>query len=411
MEISRFSAIPFVLLLLSIAITPFIPKLKWDKNYYKVSIFFSAVVIIYYIDSGRNSAILKTLEEYVMFISLIASLFIIAGGILIEAGGSSGPFRNILLLAIGAAASNIIGTTGASMLLIRPFIKINKQRISGFHIIFFIFIVSNIGGVLTPVGDPPLLLGYLKGIPFFWLIDKVFFKWLIAIVILLAVFFIIDSINYRKHEQGIKRTFTCKKEKMKFSGLLNVIFLAIVTGSIFITGPLFLREIIMLSAAFISYKTTKKEVYVKNNFSFHSLKEVGWLFFGIFMTMMPVLELLAHNSAGLNLTSASQFYWFTGISSSFLDNAPAYLTFLTTAMGVNNMDINNAPDLLIFLSGNEKIVMSISVSSVFFGAMTYIGNAPNFMVKSIAESYNLKMPGFFRYMFRFSIPVLFRFSC
>jgi len=406
MEVSIFSVVPFVLLLLSIAIAPFIPCLKWEKNYSKISLIFSSAIVLYYLTAGKNTVIFKTLEEYIMFISLIVSLFVISGGILIESNGSATPFGNTMILAAGALIANLVGTTGASMLLIRPFIKINEKRMTGFHVVFFIFIVSNIGGVLTPIGDPPLLLGYIKGIPFFWLIEKVFFKWLIAIVILLLIFYILDSINYKKKVQEIHIKEFKKKEKIKISGSFNFIYLAIVTGAVFITSPVFLREIIMLAATFISYKTTKKEIRLKNHFSFLPIKEVAWLFLGIFITMMPVLEILAHQSSGLNLISPSQFYLFTGILSAFLDNAPTYLTFLTGAMGVHGLDINSVSDLLIYIAGNDKIVIAISVSSVFFGAMTYIGNAPNFMVKSIAENQKIKMPGFFGYMFKFSVPVL-----
>jgi Na+/H+ antiporter NhaD/arsenite permease-like protein len=292
------------------------------------------------------------------------------------------------------------------MLLIRPFIKTNKIRITNFHIVFFIFIVANVGGALTPIGDPPLFLGYLKGIPFFWVIGKVFWKWLIALIVLLLLFFIFDMINFKKQPPEIEEREIKAKEKVTIAGLHNFVFLAIVIGSVFITSPLFLREAIMLLAAFASYKFTKKEIHQRNHFDFHPIKEVAWLFIGIFVTMTPALELLRTHSAGLGITSATQYYWFTGILSAFLDNAPTYLTFLTASMGLYGYDVNKLYDVLIFIGQHERHVIAISISAVFFGAMTYIGNGPNFMVKSIASHQNIETPGFFGYLFRFAIPIL-----
>jgi Na+/H+ antiporter NhaD/arsenite permease-like protein len=406
MEPNIFSVLPFIFLLLAIAVMPFIAPKFWHEKYHLVSVGLAFVTAGYYIIMTKGWDLMHSLEEYVMFISLLTALFIVSGGILIEIKGMATPFRNTVLLAIGGVLANIIGTTGASMLLIRPYIKSNKIRITNFHIVFFIFIVSNVGGALTPIGDPPLFLGFLKGVPFFWIMDKVFFKWLLALSILLAIFYIIDYINFKRAPAEIEELERKSKEKIRIKGGINFLFLAVVIGAVFITEPLFLREGIMLLAAFLSYKFTKKEIHQRNQFNFHPIKEVAWLFIGIFITMTPALELLRIHSGSLGISSPSQYYWLTGALSGFLDNAPTYLTFLTAAMGIHGLDINNVQNVLAFIAEHEKHVVAISISAVFFGAMTYIGNGPNFMVKSIADNQDVETPGFFKYMYMFSIPIL-----
>jgi Na+/H+ antiporter NhaD/arsenite permease-like protein len=406
MEVSIYSILPFIILLLAIAIAPFINYLRWENNYHIVSVSLGAIIVIYYLFLGKGGVVLHTLQEYIMFISLLASLFIISGGVFIDIKGLSTPLRNVILLVVGAVIANIFGTTGASMLLIRPYIKTNKIRISAYHIIFFIFIVSNAGGALTPIGDPPLFLGYIKGIPFFWIFSRVFVKWAVVVSLLLIIFYFLDRHYFRKQPDYLEIKEIKQKEKIKISGFLNIFLLFIVIGSVFITEPVFLREIIMMFTAFISYKITKKEIHVRNNFNFHPIREVAWLFIGIFMTMMPALELLSKNSPSLGLSEPGHYYWITGIMSSFLDNAPTYLTFLSASMGLFGMDINNVSEVLLFLDEHSRFVVAISISSVFFGAMTYIGNGPNFMVKSIAEHNNVRMASFFGYMIKYSIPIL-----
>jgi Na+/H+ antiporter NhaD/arsenite permease-like protein len=345
-------------------------------------------------------------EEYVMFISLLTALYIVSGGIFIDIKGLATPIRNVALLALGGVLANFIGTTGASMLLIRPFIKTNKLRITNFHIVFFIFIVANVGGALTPIGDPPLFLGFLKGIPFFWIIEKVFLKWLTALIVLLIIFYVYDYINFKKQPAEIEEREIKAKEKLTIRGSYNFLFLIVVIASVFITEPLFVRESIMLFTAFLSYKLTGSEIHKRNHFSFHPIKEVAWIFIGIFVTMTPALELLRVHSSELGINSPTQYYWLTGAISGFLDNAPTYLTFLTASMGLYGLDINKVSEVLIFIASHEEHVVAISISAVFFGAMTYIGNGPNFMVKSIADHQKVETPGFFGYMIKFSLPIL-----
>ena len=406
MEAHWLSILPFVLLLLAIAVLPFISHKWWEDNYFYISLAAGIITSVYYLFIGKGWDILHSVEEYVMFISLLAALYVISGGIFIRLRGYATPFRNVLFLLFGAVLANFIGTTGASMLLIRPFIKSNKHRITAFHIVFFIFIVSNIGGALTPIGDPPLFLGYLKGIPFFWIIGKVFIKWSIALGILLVVFYIFDRINFAKQPKEEQELEERSHEKMEIKGIIDFVFLAIVIVAVFITKPIFLREIIMLSAAFASYKLTSNKARERNEFNFKPIIEVAWLFIGIFITMTPALELLSHHAADLNLSTPSKYYWLTGSLSAFLDNAPTYLTFLTASMGFHGLEIGNLDHLHLFIETKSIYVVAISISAVFFGAMTYIGNGPNFMVKSIADSQKIKTPSFFGYMFKYSLPIL-----
>lgn len=406
MEPHIISILPFITLLLAIAVMPFAAPKFWHDYYHIVSLGLAFIVAAYYFIITKGWDLVHPLQEYIMFISLLTGLYVVSGGIFMDIKGLATPWRNVVLLAFGAVIANVIGTTGASMLLIRPYIKSNKIRISAYHIVFFIFIVSNVGGALTPIGDPPLFLGFLKGIPFFWITDKVIVKWLIAIIALLVVFYIIDSINFKKQPAMIEKMEKVSKGGFTVRGYINFFLLAVIIGSVFITKPLFLREGIMLACAFISYRFTKKEIHEKNHFNFFPIKEVAWLFIGIFITMAPALELLQKHSAELGLNSPSQYYWFTGILSGFLDNAPTYLTFLTASMGIYGLDVNSVSDVLKFIAEHEQHVVAISISAVFFGAMTYIGNGPNFMVKSIADHQGVRMPSFFKYIYLYSIPVL-----
>lgn len=448
--------LPFGILLLAIAVMPFINRHWWERNYPYVSVALAASTIVYYIFGIENAQrLLHTAKEYISFIALIGSLFVVAGGIHIRIRGKSTPLRNVFLLAIGAVISNIVGTTGASMILIRPYIRVNRSRMKPFHIVFFIFIVSNMGGALTPIGDPPLFLGYLKGIPFFWIADTVWFKWALATGVILGVFYMLDVLSYRKLSEEVRLRLAAQHEEGgEVSGAQNVFYLAVILIAVFVTDPPFLREVLMVLAAAGSYLTTKHEIHQKNEFNFHPIREVAVLFFGIFATMIPALDWLALNASTLGIRTAGQFYWGTGMLSAFLDNAPTYLNFLSAATGLlvspddtrqlmelvrnHGIDISLiagphatelkaafaallryhfdvvqsgsiSPDIAnsaYLIANHSKYVQAISLGAVFFGAMTYIGNGPNFMVKSIAEHSGVHCPTFFGYVLRYSLPVL-----
>jgi Na+/H+ antiporter NhaD/arsenite permease-like protein len=421
-------AAPFVILLASIAIVPFINREWWEHRYPAVALALGLVVVAYYLlILGNAPRLALTLYDYVSFISLIGSLFVVAGGIHFNLRGKAAPWENVALLGFGALISNVLGTTGASMLLIRPYLRSNKFRVRGYHVVFFIFIVSNVGGALTPIGDPPLFLGFLKGVPFFWVVTRAWHSWLLVSGLLLALFYIIDRYHFRKVSRKLQ-VEAIEHEVVRFSGLHNALFLVIIIAAVFVEKPLILREIIMWSAALASYYTTKAEVHGKNEFNFMPLKEVAILFLGIFATMIPALDWLELNAPKLGIATPGQFFWYTGTLSSVLDNAPTYLSFLSTAMGLHGGSVDNAshiqailgtaqplalgldnplqPGAMAFTTSSWKFVQAISLGAVFFGAMTYIGNGPNFMVKSIAEQARVECPSFFGYVAKYSIPVL-----
>jgi Na+/H+ antiporter NhaD/arsenite permease-like protein len=419
---------PFILLLLAVAIVPFISSDWWARRYTFVSFGLGAVGVIYYFFILRNGPrMVHTAMEYFSFIVLIGSLFVVSGGIHIGVKGRSTPVANVLLLGIGAVIANLFGTTGASMILIRPYIRLNKYRVSGYHIIFFIFIVANIGGLLTPIGDPPLFLGFLKGVPFFWVIARTWHIWAFANILVLAVFYFIDRFNYRKIPVQLEHEIEQEGEHARIQGMHNIIFLVAILGAVFLPRPV--REILMMCAAAASYVTTKDEIHQRNDFNFIPIKEVAILFAGIFATMVPVLDWLELNACNLGIVGPGQFYWGSGILSSFLDNAPTYLNFLSAACGLHGLNVDNFQHMQAMLGllpldqANQlkgslisptclinddswRYVQAISVGAVMFGANTYIGNGPNFMVKSIAEQSHVKMPSFFGYMIKYSIPIL-----
>ena len=421
---AMWTIIPFILLLTMIATGPLFYEHFWHKNYPKIAVILAGLVVLYYVFVLHNQhGPVHAFFEYIQFISLLTGLFVASGGIMIGIDKKSTPALNSIILLIGAVISNVIGTTGASMLLIRPFLRLNKHRIKAYHIIFFIFIVSNVGGSLTPIGDPPLFLGFLKGVPFGWTLTHNFAPWLFALLILTASFYVLDKRNKKsKHEP------TDIKDKVTLTGYINFVWLAIVVGAVFLDPNVFdwvpaihydgqrfsfIREIIMLSVSFLAYKTANKELLKLNDFSFEPIKEVAFIFIGIFFTMMPALELVgnfAKSPEGAALITHNTLYWGTGLLSGVLDNAPTYLNFLAAAMASVGADINNISSVGQFAADgfpdSSLMLRAISIAAVFFGAMTYIGNGPNFMVKSIAEQLGIKMPSFFGYIIRFSIPIL-----
>jgi len=318
------------------------------------------------------------------------------------------------------------------MLLIRPFMRINEGRLKAFHIVFFIFIVSNIGGGLTPIGDPPLFLGFLKGVPFFWVISKVWLPWVAVIVTLIVIFMLLD---WKAGEGDVKAAPKSNDSAITITGTKNFAWLGVIIVAVFldpavISGfpslqkilgvPFGIREVIMFSVAFVAYKTADADALKGNEFNFEPIKEVAFLFVGIFATMIPALELIGSYAAiHASEFSVTRFYWMTGALSGVLDNAPTYLNFLAGALGKFGLDINAADAVLqirTFAAGtgspvpgdvsSDVYLVAISISAVFFGAMTYIGNAPNFMVKNIAAQAEADVPDFVEYIWKYSIPIL-----
>lgn len=407
--------IPFLLLLFMIATGPLFYHHFWENNYPKISIFLGLITVLYYlIELGDTYSLVHTLAEYLSFIALLASLFVASGGILIKVDKKSTPMLNVIILLIGAVIANIIGTTGASMLLIRPYIKINRKRIKAYQMIFFIFLVSNIGGALTPIGDPPLFLGFLKGVDFFWFFSHIWYIWLPTVLTILLIFYLIDSRNIAEDDNENDYS-----GKIEFKGLKNVIYLIVILISVFIDPaviswvpnlaplPFGIREIIMFTVVYLSYKGADKEILKANEFDFEPIKEVAYLFIGIFATMIPALQLIAYEAKIFgDQLNAGVLYWATGLLSGFLDNAPTYLNFLSAEMGKFGLDINLAAHVKQLSLEHPIYLTSISVAAVFFGAMTYIGNGPNFMVKSICERSGIKMPSFFAYWVKYAIPIL-----
>jgi Na+/H+ antiporter NhaD/arsenite permease-like protein len=411
-EIPPLLIAPFGLMLLLIAVMPLSPaaiKHWWEHRYPFVAVGLGLVVAGFYFFRIPDGAqiVTHTLHEYASFIALIGSLFVVAGGIHLNVKGSATPLENAAFLLVGAVLANFVGTTGASMVLIRPFIRMNKVRISAYHIVFFIFIVSNVGGALTPIGDPPLFLGYLRGVPFFWLLERAILPWLFTIGAILAVFWILDQRNFKKIPAPLQSQAE-QSDQWRFDGAINVFFLAVIIGAVFLTERWFLREIVMIAAAVASYRLTARRVHEENQFSFGPIKEVAFLFIGIFLTMMPALGYLELHGQGFGITRPLQYYFATGSLSAVLDNAPTYLNFLKLAqVSTATGGVTDSPEAMTgFLSSHPALVIAVSLGAVFFGAMTYIGNGPNFMVKSIAESAGVKVPTFFGYIMRYSLPIL-----
>lgn len=417
---------PFVLLLLLIAVMPLTPhglKHFWEKAYVYIAPGLGALVAAWYLLNSAHggSEVLAVFHEYAAFIALIGSLFVVAGGLHLGVRGAATPMENVRFLALGALVANLIGTTGASMVFIRPWLRMNKGRISPYHVVFFIFVVSNCGGALTPIGDPPLFLGYLRGVPFFWLLGNAFLPWLTVLGLLLVVFWVID----RRADAKVSPKLRAEEQlpdEVSLGGYINYLFLAAVVGAVFIPGTVpGLREGVMVAVAALSYRLTPKAVHEANAFSFGPIREVAVLFAGIFFTMMPALNLIEHHGQELGVKRPMQYYVAAGSLSSVLDNAPTYATFFELARASARADhaeefkvaeaaAGDKPagyaSTLALLQTAPALVIAVSLGAVFFGAMTYIGNGPNFMVKAIAESAQAPTPSFFGYVFRFALPIL-----
>ena len=394
--------LPFVLLLGAIANGPLLAPKWWLRHYAKVALGLGAVTLGYYVFVLRDlHQLADTGHEYISFIALVGSLYVVSGGIHIGVKGGATPFRNVIFLFVGGVVANFLGTTGAAMLLIRPWIRMNRYRVTAHHIVFFIFIVANVGGCLTPIGDPPLFLGYLQGVPFWWVAGHCWPMWAVGIGLLLTVFYVVDKINFARAPEVVREQET-GHETWRVEGLANLFFLAVILGAVFVEA-LFVREVLMVAAALGSYFTTKKAVHAANHFDFHPIIEVAVLFAGIFATMMPALGWLNENAARLLGANPAPgiFYWGTGLLSSALDNAPTYLGFLSALFGVAGTG-----DIHELLAQQHQSLLAISVGAVFFGALTYIGNGPNFMVKAVAEQQRVATPSFFGFIFKFAVPFL-----
>lgn len=426
---------PFVAILLCIAVLPLIPATAhwWEsnKNRLVVALILAGLTLLYYafihpmtynhetmatytgMQSVRHILEHAVLIEYIPFIVLLFSLYVISGGIRLTGDLPAHPATNTAFLGVGAALASFIGTTGASMLLIRPVLQTNSERKHTVHtVVFFIFLVSNCGGLLLPIGDPPLFLGYLRGVSFFWTL-RLFWPWLMVIASLLAIYLAWDWIVYKKETPSDIRRDETERTKLRLTGKINFLYLVGIVVCVALIDPSkelfglfkpfpFMRELCMLGLVGLSLKTTSKDIYKANQFNYHAILEVAALFIGIFICMQAPIEILNQKGSELGLSEPWHFFWTTGGLSAFLDNAPTYVVFFETAKV-----LPAAGDMVPLGSSaiNQALLVAISLGAVFMGAMTYIGNGPNFMVKSIAEQAGVKMPSFFGYMI-YSVCVL-----
>ena len=419
-QVELWALIPFVLMLLSIAILPLVKEHWWENNTHKlyVSLLLALPVAIYLIanDMGSNLEH-QILFDYVPFIVLLASLFVVTGGIHIRGDIQARPLNNTLIMLVGFLLASFIGTTGAAMLTIRLMLEVNQQRKYKVHtILFFIALVANCGGVLTPLGDPPLFLLYLRGAEFGWFM-QLLPEWLFVGVILLVIYFVIDQFAYyRKEETANIMADIRERYPITITGKINIIYLLGIILSVSFLNPSyipamgdhhaplyirFLREIALVAMGVMSWMTTKKSIRKDNKYSWEPIIEVAYLFIGIFVTMTPALIYLNAHAADLGLSQPWQFFYASGVLSAFLDNSPTAVAFHTVAQG-----LPTASGAVLEAGIDAMLLRAIALGSVFFGAMTYIGNGPNFMVKAIAEQSGVNMPSFFGYMIKFSLIVL-----
>lgn len=409
--------IPFVLMLAMIAVGPLMFHHWWENNKNKliVSLVLGVPMAIYLIINGMtHNLVHQVMFDYIPFIILLGALFTITGGIHLRGDIQAKPLNNLVFLSIGAVLASIMGTTGAAMLLIRPVIKTNSERKFKVHtILFFIAIVANAGGLLTPLGDPPLFLLYLRGAPFDWFFHLLP-EWVFVNGLLLILYYLVDRYYYKKEPKTNIKMDKTLVEPIKLKGNINFLFLiGVVLSVAFLNQQYlpfieinpyfgFIRELVILLMAVLSLIFTKQAYRNANKFTWEPIKEVAFLFLGIFVTMVPALLYLSQNAESIGIHSAPQFYYATGALSSFLDNAPTAVSFHNLALGLHDVH----PGEVIVAGVPELLLTAISLGAVFFGAMTYIGNGPNFMVKAIAEENNISMPSFFGYIFKFTLIVL-----
>ena len=421
--------VPFAGILLSIAIFPLVLPDFWHHNFGKVSLFWASILIVpFLIKEGVSVTLYELLHvgmlEYVPFIILLLALFTISGGVRLTGTLVGTPIVNLLIILIGTLLASWMGTTGAAMLLIRPLINANKHRKNKVHIIvFFIFLVANIGGSLTPLGDPPLFLGFLKGVDFFWTTSAMFLPMLFMVTSLLIIFYVLDTYYLKK--ENITISPSGEKTKLGVEGVFNLGLILGVIVAVLISGfwkphisleiyhgvhlelQNITRDLLLLGLTYVSWTYTPQQIRKENEYTWFPIIEVAKLFAGIFITIIPAIAILKAGTNGAlagiisSVSSASgpnnmMYFWYTGVLSSFLDNAPTYLVFFNTAGG----------DPITLMGQMKDTLLAISMGAVFMGANTYIGNAPNFMVKSISESSGVEMPSFFGFLFKWSIPFL-----
>ncbi len=426
-----YSAVPFAGMLLSIALFPLLAPKFWHHHFGKISAFWAALLSIPLLISYKGAAVYEILHiilaDYVPFIILLGALYTVSGGILLRGSLRGTPGLNTGILTIGTVLASWMGTTGAAMLLIRPFLRANAHRKNRtFMVVFFIFLIANVGGSLTPLGDPPLFLGFLRGVPFFWTFNLLPHM-LVVSAILLALYYAMDRYYYAK-EGIVEPPDEGVKEPLKIEGSLNFIFLAGIVGAVLMSGMAkwgevsifgihrsiqdIVRDGLLILMAILSVIFTKRRVREDNQFTWFPIQEVAILFVGIFLTMIPCLKML---QAGLEgqlgfviaaVKTPAHYFWVTGGLSAFLDNAPAYLTLLNTALGGFYPGVPEAAAVGLLIQENPVYLVAISAGAVFFGAATYIGNAPNFMVRSIAEEAGTPMPSFFGYLLKYSLVIL-----
>ena len=426
------SALPFVGILLSIALFPLLAPHFWHRHYPKVSAAWALAFLAPFLAAYREVALHEVLHlavvDYVPFIILLATLFTIGGGIFVRGSMRGSPGINAAIMVIGTALASWIGTTGAAIVLIRPLLRANRERRHKAHtVVFFIFLVANIGGALTPLGDPPLFLGFLHGVPFFW----TFTMWrecLFVSALVLALYLTLDTYHWRREDPLLRRRAPAPGEPIRIEGWHNLFFLggvlfAVVVSGVWRPGEVSLlgvhqqtqnlvRDGFLLAMLAASWLTTPARLRRENEYSWAPIKEVAILFAGIFTTIVPALAMLRAGEHGAMapiigaVATPAHFFWASGGLSSFLDNAPTYLTFLSTALGRFYGGVPEREAILRLITENHSYLQAIATGAVFMGANTYIGNAPNFMVKSIAEEAGVAMPSFFGYIFRYSLPFL-----
>jgi Na+/H+ antiporter NhaD/arsenite permease-like protein len=410
LDLPVWSVAPFVLLLLTIALLPLAARNWWHSNVNRAlvaaayAIPVAAYLVYLQLATGQHTiaALLHDLRDYVAFIVLLGSLYTVSGGIVVAGDLEGRPLTNTAFLAAGAVLANLIGTTGASVLLIRPVLRINKRRQFTYHLpIFFIFIVSNLGGLLTPLGDPPLFLGFLNGVPFFWTLS-LWPQWLMVNGLVLVIFLVWDTLAFRRELAALETHEPRLTESLHLKGWINLPLLAGVIVGVFVQAALpdpagsWLGALVMLTMAALSLGLTPRALREANGFTWGPILEVAILFLGIFITMVPALEILTVRGKNFGITEPWQFFWLTGGLSGFLDNAPTYLTFATLAAGSEDFAAL-ARGEVVGLEG-VLVLQAISCAAVFMGALTYIGNGPNFMVKAIAEEAGFRTPSFLGYL-------------